>query len=117
MWPRNLTSGRRRGSTWGRATRPLWTEEELALYVAARRRKSARLDPGGDGAPAGGQGPGDSESEGPKVGPGDSEDSDSDGGLDHIRAGGARAGSEVGGPSDPGPGPADGRAAAAAAGM
>ena len=45
------------GSTWGRATRPLWTEEELALYVAARRRKSARLDPGGDGAPAGGRAP------------------------------------------------------------
>jgi hypothetical protein len=37
-------------STWGRATRPLWTEEELALYVAARRRKSARLVDPGDGA-------------------------------------------------------------------
>jgi hypothetical protein len=41
-----LTQSRRPRSTWGRATRPLWTEEELALYVAARRRKSARIDPG-----------------------------------------------------------------------
>jgi hypothetical protein len=41
-----VTPSRRPRSTWGRATRPLWTEEELALYVAARRRKSARIDPG-----------------------------------------------------------------------
>ena len=40
-----MTPSRRPRSTWGRATRPLWTEEELALYVAARRRKSARIDP------------------------------------------------------------------------
>ena len=45
-----LTPSRRPRSTWGRATRPLWTEEELALYVAARRRKSARLVDPGDGA-------------------------------------------------------------------
>ncbi len=56
----------RTGSTWGRATRPLWTEEELALYVAARRRKSARMcPPAGAGAGAGDGSDSDSGGEGP----------------------------------------------------
>jgi hypothetical protein len=31
--------------TWAKATRDLWTEEEVDLYLQDRKRKSCKLDP------------------------------------------------------------------------
>ena len=31
--------------TWAKATRELWTEEEVDLYLRDRKRKSCKLDP------------------------------------------------------------------------
>ena len=31
--------------TWAKATRDLWTEEDVAQYLQDRKRKSSKLDP------------------------------------------------------------------------
>ncbi len=36
---------RRNRLTWAKATRDLWTEEEVDLYLQDRKRKSCKLDP------------------------------------------------------------------------
>ena len=84
------------GSTWGRATRPLWTEEELALYVAARRRKSARLD-SDPGAPLRGAGAGAGASTAPAALAAAASES---GGSDSDAAAGGRSGLDGGPASD-----------------